>query len=209
MHNTKDTRYKHNLCIICHLTLASSNKTGRNEIQTLKGPRCWIYYSNQGGWGMSVSLKGCKFEHTELWIHFESFNDECEIVKEKKGRKSVEPGIKTNVWLLAAALVSFIIDHPCLKTDTFSIPWIKFKTMNFLGHTTSWSDYDMQYQFSRWHYQALWNKGFNLGDVFSKSLSKLLITSWNVQAKLSNKAKYLNFSLSHHVIGLDKQNCWA
>ena len=31
---------------------------------------------------MSVSLKGCKFEHTELCIHLESFNDECAIVKE-------------------------------------------------------------------------------------------------------------------------------
>ena len=33
---------------------------------------------------MSVSLKECKFEHTELSIHFESFNDECAIVKEAK-----------------------------------------------------------------------------------------------------------------------------
>ena len=31
---------------------------------------------------MSASLKGCKFEHTELSIHFVSFNDECAIVKE-------------------------------------------------------------------------------------------------------------------------------
>ena len=31
---------------------------------------------------MSVSLKGYKFEHTELSIYFESFNDECAIVKE-------------------------------------------------------------------------------------------------------------------------------
>ena len=31
---------------------------------------------------MSVSLKGCKFEHTELSIHCKSFNDECAIVKE-------------------------------------------------------------------------------------------------------------------------------
>ena len=31
---------------------------------------------------MSVSLKGCKFEYTELLAHFESFNDECSIVKE-------------------------------------------------------------------------------------------------------------------------------
>ena len=31
---------------------------------------------------MSVSLKGCEFEHNELSIHFESFNDECAMVKE-------------------------------------------------------------------------------------------------------------------------------
>ena len=49
------------------------------------------------------------------------------------GRKSVESGIKTNACLLAAELVSFKIDHPCLKTDTFSMPY--FTTMNFLGHT--------------------------------------------------------------------------
>ena len=33
---------------------------------------------------MSVSLKGCKFEHTELSIHFQSSNDECAIMKEAK-----------------------------------------------------------------------------------------------------------------------------
>ena len=33
---------------------------------------------------MSVSLKGCNFEHNKLSIHFESFNDECAIVKEAK-----------------------------------------------------------------------------------------------------------------------------
>ena len=33
---------------------------------------------------MSVSLKGCNFKHTELSIHFQSFNDECAIVKEAK-----------------------------------------------------------------------------------------------------------------------------
>ena len=31
---------------------------------------------------MSISLKGCKSEHTKLSIHFESFNDECAIEKE-------------------------------------------------------------------------------------------------------------------------------
>ena len=34
---------------------------------------------------MPVSLKGCNFEHTELSIQFESFNDECAIMKEAKG----------------------------------------------------------------------------------------------------------------------------
>ena len=31
---------------------------------------------------MLVSSNVCKFEHTELSIHCESFNDECAIVKE-------------------------------------------------------------------------------------------------------------------------------
>ena len=30
------------------------------------------------------NLKGFKFEHAELLVHFESFNDECAIVKEAK-----------------------------------------------------------------------------------------------------------------------------
>ena len=47
-------------------------------------------------------------------------------------RKSVESGIKTNdAYFLAARMVSFKIDHPCLKTDTFSIPESKFTTMLF------------------------------------------------------------------------------
>ena len=33
---------------------------------------------------MSVSLKVCNFEQTELPIHFESINGECAIVKEVK-----------------------------------------------------------------------------------------------------------------------------
>ena len=33
---------------------------------------------------MSVFLKGCKFEHTEMSIHFLSLNDVCAIVKEAK-----------------------------------------------------------------------------------------------------------------------------
>ena len=33
---------------------------------------------------MSLSLKGCNFEHTELSINCESMNDESAIVKEAK-----------------------------------------------------------------------------------------------------------------------------
>ena len=58
-----------------------------------------------------------------------------------QGRKSVESGIKTNLQLNLCPSNS---TTPCLKTDTFSIPLIKFTAMNVLGHTTSWSDYDMQ-----------------------------------------------------------------
>ena len=45
-------------------------------------------YSNQSGWGMAVILRGCNYEHTKLSIHFLSFNDECEIVKEAKDANS-------------------------------------------------------------------------------------------------------------------------
>ena len=31
---------------------------------------------------MSISFKGCLSEQTELSIHFESFNNECALVKE-------------------------------------------------------------------------------------------------------------------------------
>ena len=57
----------------------------RPRNQVMKGPRRCIFlldYSNQSRWCMSVSLKGCYFEHTELAIHFESFNDECARLKE-------------------------------------------------------------------------------------------------------------------------------
>ena len=34
---------------------------------------------------MSTILKGCNFEHTELSIHFLSFNNDCAIAKEAEG----------------------------------------------------------------------------------------------------------------------------
>ena len=55
------------------MPLASPNKTG----------------PDQGGWGMSIILKGCNFEHTKLSIHFYSFNDEYAIVKEAKDANSL------------------------------------------------------------------------------------------------------------------------
>ena len=64
------------------MPLASSNKTGRKEIETLKGPRCWILLLDYSYQSESGSLKGYKFEHTELSIHFKSFNDEWTIVEE-------------------------------------------------------------------------------------------------------------------------------
>ena len=43
---------------------------------------------------MSVYLKVCKFEHTELSIHFESFNDKCAIMGEAKDANLLSPESK-------------------------------------------------------------------------------------------------------------------
>ena len=70
---------------------------------------------------MPVSLKGCKFEHTELSIHFQSFNDECAIVKEAQDANLLSQESKlTRVNLQLNWCPSK--STPCLKTDTFSIP---------------------------------------------------------------------------------------
>ena len=54
----------------------------------------FIIDSNQSGWCMSVSLKGCNFEHTELSGHLSMMMCNHE---RSPGCKSVESGIKTNV----------------------------------------------------------------------------------------------------------------
>ena len=46
---------------------------------------------------------------------------------------------------LNAELVSFRIDHPCLKVATLSMPLVKFTIMDFLGDTKIWSDFDMSF----------------------------------------------------------------
>ena len=64
------------------MPLASSNKIGRKN-RNFERPKT-LNFIIQGGWGMSVFLKGCYFEHTKLSIHLQSFNDVCAIVKEAK-----------------------------------------------------------------------------------------------------------------------------
>ena len=41
---------------------------------------------------MLLSSKGCQFEHTELSIHFDTFNDECAIVKESQDAYRLSQG---------------------------------------------------------------------------------------------------------------------
>ena len=93
---------------------------------------------------MLVSLKGCIFVHTELSIHFKSFNDDCAIMKEAQDAKLLSQESKLTCVNFQLNFMSFEIDHPCLKKIIFRIPVAKFTTMIFLGHTTSWPDYDMQ-----------------------------------------------------------------
>ena len=67
---------------------------------------------------MLASSKGHSFMHTILSMHFESFS--ITFIK-SSGHMSVESEIKAIVSLFSAELVSFKIDHHCLKMDTLSI----------------------------------------------------------------------------------------
>ena len=64
---------------------------------------------------MSVYLKGCKFEHTELSIHFESFNDECAIVKEAKNANVLSQDSKLTRLNLQLTLCPSKSTTPVLK----------------------------------------------------------------------------------------------
>ena len=68
---------------------------------------------------MSVSLKGCNFEHTELSIHFESFNDECAIVKEAKDTNMLSQESKLTRVNLQLNLCSSQSTTPVLKRILF------------------------------------------------------------------------------------------
>ena len=69
---------------------------------------------------MSISLKGCKFEYTKLSIHFESFNDECAIVKEAQDANLLSQESKLTRVNLQLNLCRSKLTTPVLK-------WILFQ----------------------------------------------------------------------------------
>ena len=71
---------------------------------------------------MSVSLKGCNFEHTELSIHLESFNDEFAIMKEAKDTNLLSQESKLTRVNLNLTLCPSKSTTPVLKWILFSIP---------------------------------------------------------------------------------------
>ena len=68
---------------------------------------------------MSVSLKGFKFEHTELSVHFESFNDECAIAKEAKDENLLSQESKLTRVNLQLNLCPLKSTTPVLKRILF------------------------------------------------------------------------------------------
>ena len=93
---------------------------------------------------MSVSLKGCEFEHTDPSIHFESFNDECAIVKETKDANLLSQESKLTRANLQLIWCPSKSTTPVLKRILFQYLKVLHTTLNFLGHTKSWSHYNMQ-----------------------------------------------------------------
>ena len=65
------------------MPLASSDNARCKKNRNFERPKT-LNFITRRGLSISVSLKGCTFEHTELSIHFKSFIDECAIVKEAK-----------------------------------------------------------------------------------------------------------------------------
>ena len=65
---------------------------------------------------MLVSFNGCKFVHTERSIHFESFNDECAIVKEAQDanlmcQESKLTRVNFQLSFFLSLLVSLKLEH--------------------------------------------------------------------------------------------------
>ena len=68
---------------------------------------------------MSVFLKGCNFEDTELSIHFLSFNDECAIVNEAKDANLLSQELKLTCVNLQLILCPSKSTTPVLKRIRF------------------------------------------------------------------------------------------
>ena len=68
---------------------------------------------------MSVFLKGCNFECTELSIHFKSFNDEYSIVKEAKNANLLSQESKLTRVNLQLILCPSKSTTPVLKRILF------------------------------------------------------------------------------------------
>ena len=77
---------------------------------------------------MSVSLKGFKFEHTELSVHFESFNDECEIVKDAKDANLLSQESKLTRVNLQLNLCPSKSTTPVLKRILFQCLKVNLQT---------------------------------------------------------------------------------
>ena len=73
----------------------------------------------QGGCGMSVFLKGYNFEHTEMSIHFLSFNVECAIVKEANDANMLSQESKLTRINLQLNLCPLKSTTPVLKRILF------------------------------------------------------------------------------------------
>ena len=82
---------------------------------------------------MLVSLKGCTFEHTELLIHFESFNDECTITKKAQNANLLSQESKLTRVNLQLNWCPSKSTTPVLKRILFQYLETKLPTMNFLG----------------------------------------------------------------------------
>ena len=68
---------------------------------------------------MSVFLKGCYFEHIEMPIHFQSFNDECAIVKKAKDANLLSQESKLTPVNLQLKLCPLKSTTPVLKRILF------------------------------------------------------------------------------------------
>ena len=76
---------------------------------------------------MWLSLKGCKFDHTELSFHFESFKDDFSIVREAQDADLLCKESKltrVNLYVTRVNLQLCVLQNRPLglKTDTFSKP---------------------------------------------------------------------------------------